>query len=251
MAIIGQTADQMLSNFDGMSGRQYELEGTRNYEMEGDGYEGDDYDGYGDDALDFEGSGGVQANFSSEVQAGRRFSITLKNVAGDNNITNAVDKLVRLFASHHQPAGAPPVVTEGVNAVIGCTINGAPKSFANLQAFIKNNPLRVVGMKIESSHMEQIGRFMKISKNSPFRDLESQTITFSDFRNEKVFQDKIVTIAQPFQLDDQTDLDFMLAAECVTTITFYLGASLNTALQLSKKGKRAARALNAPGIATK
>lgn len=214
MQEIQRHADATLSNYGGP-----DLE-----------YGGPDleYDGAYDDFVDFEGPA---LSFANEVETGRRVTISISNKA-----EGAPRQLVTLFASH-----ASTAVVEGVNSLggVSVTVNGKPKPINNIQAFIKNNPLRCLGFKFDSDNIAQNSEVAIIRPQSPFRNLEDETIAFDDFTKPSDFRDKMIMVTRPFQLDDQTDFLFGVAPGTAVNITFYFGAALNKAKALHKKAKAA------------
>lgn len=220
MQEIQRHADATLSNYGGP-----DLE-----------YSGPDleYDGAYDDFVDFEGPA---LSFANEVETGRRVTISISN----KNVVEGVGvrQLVTLFASH-----ASVAAVEGNNANyngtgVAITVNGKPKPLNNIQAFIKNNPLRCLGFKFDSDNIAQNSEVAIIRPQSPFRNLEDETIAFDDFTKPSDFRDKMILVNRPFQLDDQTDFLFGVAPGTAVNITFYFGAALNKAKALHKKAKAA------------
>ncbi|WP_416437897.1 hypothetical protein [Phnomibacter sp. MR] len=214
MAEIQRNADAVLSNYGGP-----DLE-----------YGGPDleYDGGYDDFVDFEGPA---VSFANEVETGRRITISIQNKG-----EGAPRQSIMLFASH-----ASTAVVEGNNSLggVNVVVNGKPKAIGNIQAFVKNNPLRCLGFKFDSDNIAQNSETAIIRPQSPFRNLEDETIAFDDFTKPTDFRDKMILVPRPFQLDDQTDFIFGVAAGTTVNITFYFGAALNKAKALHKKAKAA------------
>lgn len=203
----------------------------------------DDYLGYDDDFLEFDG----QANsFANEVATGRRFTVTINNMqAGDAAaIAASTDKVVTIIPSFDPIAGS--VLTDGSNNTPGknglnqaVVVSGVPEKLSALQAWIRLNPVRCLGIKLETTNILQMGKFFTIAPKSPFRKLESENIFIADYKDERQYNDKVATISRPFQMDSQTDIQLEIAGASITTITFYFGAALNTAKALHRKAKAA------------
>ena len=222
MADVQRHAEAVLSNFGGP-----------NHEYGGPELE---YDGEFDDFVDFEGPA---RSFANEIETGRRFTISITNKSA-----GAPRRSVTLFGSH-----ASTALTDGANNFAGeagivVTISGAPKPLANLQGFIKNNPLRCLGFKFDSDNIAQNSEVAIIRPNSPFRNLEDETIAFDDFTKPTDFRDKMILVPRAFQLDNQTDFIFGVAANTTVNVTFYFGAALNTAKALARKAKEASAAMS-------
>lgn len=226
---IGRGADE-LSHFDG-----YESEAADDLV----GFAG--YDGYGDDILDFDGQ---QTSFRDEIQTGRRFTIKV-----DNSAAGAVEQTIIIFPSY-APSSANVIKDGAFLSIGGASLNatGQPGSINALLNFVFNNPTRCLGFKVQSSHSDQMSKSLLIKPKSPFRSLTDEPIFLEDYRNEHVFQDKMVTVNRRFQVDNQTELQAVIAAGAVTTFTFFFGATLNTAKGLQKKADRAAVGMRAANV---
>jgi hypothetical protein len=186
------------------------------------------YSGFGDEFVDL---GSKAVDFSQEMATGRIFAITITNGSG-------VQQKVFLTPSYN-PTDATRVVRDGAIPTAGniATLTGAgsPTTIAEWLAFISKNPSRVVAFQIASSTSAQLGVIMNIVPKSPYNTLENRLIPLGAFRNEYAFNDKIVTIKQGFQVDDQTEVSVDVPAGATTTFTFYMGAILNTAKALNDK----------------
>lgn len=215
-------------------------------------FTGDDYLGYNDDLLEFDG----EANsFANEVRTGRRFTIQIDNMqAGDAAaIAASTDKNVILVPSFNPSGGF--VLADGNNNVPGSmgeasqtvVVRGIPETLVSLQKWIDKNPIRCLGLKIETTNILQMGKFLTIAPKSPFRKLESENIYIMDYKDERQYNDKVATIMRPFFMDNQTDIILQIAKASVTTVTFYFGAALNTAKALRKKSASANLSLG-PGV---
>lgn len=226
---IQAAAEKYLSSFNGDQSSEFS---------------GDEYLGYDDDFLEFDG----EANsFANEVRTGRRFTITLDNMqAGDAPaIAASTNKNVILVPSFNPSGGF--VIVDGGNNVPGANgeagqnvvVSGIPESLVSLQKWIEKNPVRCLGLKIESTNVLQMGKYLTIAPKSPFRKLESENIYIQDYKDERQYQDKVATIMRPFFMDNQTDIILQLAKASITTVTFYFGAALNTAKALRKKAAAA------------
>jgi hypothetical protein len=203
-------------------------------------FDGGDQDllGYDDDFLEFDGSA---TSFANEVATGRRFTVTIDNTQGGGEAAHAAstDKSVILVPSFNPQGGT--VLTDGTVSISGQAVfvTGIPESLVSLQKWIQDNPVRCLGLKIESTNILQMGKFLTIAPKSPFRKLESENIYIQDYKTENQYNDKIATIMRPFQLDNQTDLILNVSKNAVTTVTLYFGAALNTAKALRKKANLA------------
>ncbi len=202
----------------------------------------DDLLGYDDDFLEFDGNA---SSFANEMATGRRFTITIDNTqgGGEQAILDSTDKAIILIPSYDPQGGV--VVTDGVQNVSSVpgnaafnqlvAVRGVPEKLKALQEWIKSNPVRCLGFKLEATNILQMGMHMTIAPRSPFRKLESENIYIHDYKTENQYNDKVASIQRPFQMDGQTDIILNVSKNAVTTITFYFGAALNTAKALRKK----------------
>lgn len=199
---------------------------------EGDG--GDQYTGFGDDFMDF---GGNAVSFANEMATDRIFSITLTNAT-------AAAQTVFLNNDYSRANDSAGVVRDGVVLSANgadLTASGSPKTIANLLGYLAKNPTNVLALKITSNNTAQLAQTLEIMRQSPFRNLENELIILSSYTAETSTNDKMVTVRRPFQLDNQTTLSFQIPANTISTITFYFGATLNTAKALNSKSGRAGK----------
>jgi hypothetical protein len=232
---IEAAADQYLNSFNGGNDEFSDFSGGS-----------EDLLGFDDDFLEFDGSA---SSFANEVATGRRFTITIDNTQGGGAqaLLDSTDKPIILIPSFDPQGGV--VVVDGTNNVSSVPgnaslnqqviITGIPEKLAALQAWIKLNPVRCLGLKLESTNILQMGKFLTIAPRSPFRKLESENIYIQDYKTENQYNDKVATIMRPFQMDGQTDLLLNVSKNSITTVTFYFGAALNTAKALRKKANLA------------
>jgi hypothetical protein len=230
---IEAAAEKYLQSFDG--------EDVSNFDGGSD-----DLLGYDDDFLEFDGTA---SSFANEISTGRRFTVTIDNTqgGGETAIAESTDKPIILVPSFDPQGGV--VVTDGsqnVSSVPGnasfnqlVTVTGIPEKLKALQEWIKLNPVRCLGLKIETTNILQMGKFLTIAPRSPFRKLESENIYIQDYKTENQYNDKVATIMRPFQMDGQTDIILNVSKNAITTVTFYFGAALNTAKALRKKANMA------------
>lgn len=220
---IAEAAEQYLSRFDGDP-----VDFT------------DEYLGFNDDFLEFEGGA---TSFANEVLTGRRFTVQLDNTQGGTSeaIAASTDKKVILIPSFDPKGGH--VLQDGNNTVGAAhgganqvvAVSGIPNTLVSLQKWIALNPVRCLGLKLETTNTLQMGKFLTVASRSPFRNLPDENIYIQDYKTENQYNEKVATIMRPFQMDNQTDVILELSKNSIVTVTFYFGAALNTAKALRSK----------------
>ncbi|GEM_PF-3845034 len=198
-------------------------------------YEGDQrgpkYVGFNDPLVDL---GNKAQDFSQEMATGRVFAITIANGSADQQKVYFVTPNPSFI-----PTDATRVIRDGAiptGAAIATLIgSGSPDTIGSWLAFMQNNPSRSVGFQVSSTSAAQMGVIMNIVPRSPYSNLQNQLIPLGAFRNEYAFNDKILTLKQAIQFDNQTEISVDIPAGATTTFTFYMGAILNTAKALNDK----------------
>lgn len=233
-----------LARLSSLQGDEDEFEGTE--------YEGsDNYVGADDDHVDFNGHG---KSFLNEDRSSITYSFKLQNAT-------LVKKTVALTPTYLGTAAALALATgETVDGILtdGAIIAGltgtagnSKLTIAGLQAFIKQNPTRVLEMTIVSNDTSSFEEKITFQHLSPFRALDNNTIPLTDYIKPDQFNTKkaIVPIAKEYgnvQLDDQTMIllpiggtDTVAVTGVILNITLRLGAIMNQAGALNKKATRA------------
>lgn len=245
LAKLEQIADEGLSNFEGQPVFLENYEGGNTSEVY--------YDGPGDeDFVDFDGNStsstipasDIQMRFAQEIAQGRNYQFVIKN-------NSTVDEKFILLPSykHFKFLGSNSMfMNQGVIQQGGFTgmngnpleAQGFPKPIDEFLGFVMHVPTRCLGIKLVSSDARQIETSMLIKHNSPFRELESRNILPSLYQDENTFRDKVVTIGETFQLDNQTEIEMTIVAGSTLTVTLMCGAMLNNAKALHNKAKKVA-----------
>lgn len=227
-----------LIEFANANGAQYENAG---------GYEG--YTGEGDDFLEFAGAGG----FLTEVEMAEAniFEVSITNlIASAKSLYLTYWDRYGLTIGTNGPSqdgnmrtdtAAPGFkATDGVESFLAQSLT-PNVSIEDFIAWVQQNPTRLIGMKIEATtSATQLSQPLVMKKFSPFRQLAETVIRPSTKQNENTFRDKIATIPTPgTQLDGQTQTLYTLNASETVVITFFMGATLNTAKALDNKAAAA------------
>lgn len=259
MQDLERISEGSLSNFSGEENLHTAgFLGSVGYE---NGYDGEPIEALenyeGNDLISFDGQNGlvhrgatILDKFANEVGNGTQFTMTIKNA-------NATDEEIILCPGYkYMPKGGAVIATvpalilypvaNGVvydgtfRSVAGNNLTGIgnPKPIKEFLDYVAENPTRCLGFKIASTDSTQIETMMNIQHLSPFKNLEDRNIVLASYQDEDTYRDKIVTVHENFQFDNQTVFKGIVKANSTLTITFYLGAILNTAKTLDVKAKR-------------
>lgn len=191
------------------------------------------YTGKGDSFLDFKGSA---VDFGSEINLDKIFSFTITNAG-------AADQVVILNPSYYPTSPGRVIRTGAIPYTSGATdltAVGSPTSIEEFLAFVKANPTCIVKMQIKSNNAAQLSRALIMLKKTPFKAADSDRINIGSFTNEYANNDKLASITRETQFDDQVEVQLEIpkltgGVPTETTITFYCGASLNSANALTIK----------------
>lgn len=251
---LEDAANNELSSFDGtpqLYSNSYEggdrseanYEGGNFSEVSYDGY--DDFDG-DDSTLDFIGKGfasnnraGIHASFANEIAEGRHYRMRITNANATTQQIILCPSYINLLFGTPLPNG---VIKEGAFlSVAGLNLTGAgdPTPISNFLNFIHIVPTRCIGFKVTSTDALQIEESFKIKQMSPFRGLEDRSIVLANYQDENTFRDKVVTVSENFQFDDQTEIRMNIVGNSTMTLTFYCGAMLNNSRGLFQKAQKA------------
>lgn len=210
-----------------------------------DGFEGStNYTGYGDDMLDFGGN----FSFASVTDAQRTYVMTLVNAH-----TAALKTYLLPGISYYSGHSIDGVAKDGTyydTAHTGThfTGSGSPSTIAEFYSFLMNNPIQLLGMRIEGSLTAQVQQQIEVTEFSPFRQLGSRVWNLNTNQTENTYRDKIVTFATAgIVMGGQTQMKLTVPAACTTTVTFYCGAILNPHAALANKTTRARNTFTAVG----
>lgn len=221
------------------------------YEGEEDNFEGDNYIGDDDDHLDFAGQG---KSFMNEDRSSITYSFKLQNATAARKVVAIVPTYLASAAALATATGetVDGILTDGqITLNLTGTASNSKLTIAGLQAFIKQNPTRIVEMTIVSNDTSTFEDVITYQHLSPFRALENNRIPLTDYVKPDQFNTKkaILPIAQDYgtvQLDDQTMIllpiggtDTVAVTGVILNVTLRLGAILNNAGALNKKALRA------------
>jgi hypothetical protein len=111
--------------------------------------------------------------------------------------------------------------------------NGTIEKFLH---FVRNNPSRLVGIKVASTSASQISDgALTIGTDSAFKSqIAEQQIFLSSYVDENRNQEKEVTAPVVLNLDNQKVMRLNIAADSTCTITFYIGKITNIAAEAAK-----------------
>jgi hypothetical protein len=203
--------------------------------LEGD----EDYIGYGDDFLNFGGEKSKASSFANEIKSNNAFTVSIVNLTG-------IAQNLILFPSYRtrlNPAGLVIAKDGIITGVVGADLtgSGSPSPINDFLEFVYLNPTNIAGFKVSSNVPDQLAVKMTIQSVSPYRKLGDNDINLADYSSETYNNDKLLTIPESFQVDNQTDVSITIPVGARTVFTFYIGATLNNAHALTSKAKRASR----------
>lgn len=201
------------------------------------------YTGMRDDFVSFDGA---EKSFANELGTGRTFDITVKELTGAAGEFYLFPSFKEYNADGTLKSG---VVAEGDFWAIGVTVGdknfnglGTPSKIHELMRFLNQNPARLVGFKMTADSAATIaGMRVLVEPQSPFKNLEDRTINPGLYQNEKTENDKIVTITEGFDTNDQNRIKINMPANGEVTFNLIFGAILNPAAALKSKHNRFAR----------
>jgi len=190
---------------------------------------------------------GQVKNFALEGHINQQFSFTITNVAGSA-------RFVQLFAGYNTGnlTARPGQLTDGVfndidgDAGLSAASTQARVRIAEMQQFFKENPTRVVRMRIQTNVEAQLLNTIECGKLDIFRSIGSETIYPATFIDSNSFNKDIVVFDTDLQIDDRSDIITTIAANSITTYTLYCGATLDKSNELQVKaaaGKAGAQML--------
>ena len=204
-------------------------------------YDGDDY-GYEDQDYGFDGSaaGSGKAGAASGPLARRalnfKFSITNKGTTPLQRriaISPAMfDTEAELTAAGYAVAGilrdgqVVPGATVGTNDVVASALRSS-LPIAMLKNFRKSNPVRLIGMAIESDATDQFATDMTIVTLSPFKKPEENYIDLGDYYSPdqlatKKIECDFINDGVDFNFDDQNLvlMDILPGRSLIVTLRF-------------------------------
>jgi len=128
--------------------------------------------------------------------------------------------------------------------------SGSPKTIEEFFAFMAQNPINLLGLKIQSNGDDgvQIANQLQVLTQSPFRDLSSKILNPSTYLDQNSFQkDTVLFNTAGLTLGNQTQLKYRISPAVseevarTLSITFICGAVLNSSSALAKKQSKAIR----------
>lgn len=218
------------------------------YEMEDANFEDfenyDDYVGAGDEFLDFGGNG---ITFAAHNQGFRTSSISISVTANNSKVTQLQlfgDLLVGAVDTDKPLIKQGTVASETVSSVDTPTItaSGSPKSINQLLAWLQLQPTVLQGMQIATSQTSILSSIIERYETSPFRDMQTDPINLSVYRNEYQYQTGLLTIPNINQVIGNQNYWYITiptGTAFTMTINLYWGVSLNNSTALQNKMQRA------------
>lgn len=204
----------------------------------------DNYVGEGDEFLDF---GGMALTFAAHNQGFRTASIQI-DVSNNNTLVSQLqlfgDLLVGAVDASKPMIKEGTIYEETISGIVTPTItgHGSPKSINQLLAWLQQQPSVLQGMQLATSETSILSSIIERYETSPFRDMATDPINLSVFRNEYQYQTGLLTIPNINQVIGNQNywyINIPKNTKFTLTINLYFGASLNTSTALQNKLQRA------------
>lgn len=213
-----------------------DLEGFEDFE--------DSYIGADDEFLDFGGNG---ISFAAHNQGFRTASLSISVTSNNSKVTKLQlfgDLLVGAVDSDNPMIKEGTVASETVGGVDTPTItaSGSPKSINQLLAWLQQQPTILQGMQIATSQTSILSSIIERYETSPFRDMATDPINLSVYRNEYQYQTGLLTIPNINQVIGNQNYWYITiptGTAFTMTINLYFGVSLNNSTALQNKMQRA------------
>ena len=175
-------------------------------------------------------------NFAMEGYIGQQFTLTIRNTA-------AALRTVRLFAGYNtgDNAAASGQLADGDfndtagNAGLTATSSDPESNIRGFQRYVKDNPTRVVHLRIQTTVAEQLQQAIKVRRLDPFNQKGATSIVPALVVGGNQFNDKIAYLTTEIQLDDLSDILMNVVPTSSTTLTFFCGATLSRSQELEVK----------------
>lgn len=205
------------------------------------------YTGQGDDLIEYAGN---VCNFASVFDPHNTDSrtFTINVTIGTTFAKSGIQLFGDLFSgaedsNYSDLAAASPDT--------GLTISASPKGIKKLYSWLQANPTILQGFQITSTNTAVLSGIISTHEVSPFRDLATEPINLSAYRNPYMFNDNMVLVPS---LNKVISNQSYWLIPCVAgsaaytiTINLYFGAALNTSIALQNKMQRAANGISAIG----
>lgn len=209
----------------------------------------ENYTGTGDDMIMFiDGQNNFAGIFDAHNTASRTFSITL-TIASTFTLSG-----IQLFGDLFTPR-ENELYGGLTETITGLSVAGSPKSVKKLYSWLQNNPTVLQGFQIVSTNDSVVNGIIDCHEVSPFRDMSTEPINLSAFKNPYQFNTNMVLVQN---LNRVVSNQTYWLIPCVApaensyqiTINLYFGPAVNLSAFLEKRVERAYNGIqNIGGIA--
>lgn len=162
------------------------------------------------------------------------------------NTTTGVISYNDITAINLAGFGVDAVLSDGT-IITDVVATAADKKIRWFQEYVKNNPTRVVGMKLAASDPSAFQKSMTLKRAYPFMDKGDRRINFAKHYKANQNQDAFIDIAESFQLDCDTVAIIEIPASTTIDLTFYIGAVAAQGESLQKRADIASANLRRKG----
>lgn len=195
----------------------------------------ENYTGYNDPFVDYVSG----FSFATHNDGARTFTISITGT------TENQKSILQLFGDLNVGAEDPAYefITDK-NLSGGLAMTGNPSTIKRLYAWLQNNPTILQGVQLVSSDSTILSGNIDRRTVSPFRQMATDPLPLSTFRNEYQFQNGILTIQNLNDvISNQTYwlITIPPGTAFTLTINLYFGAALNLSKALVDKKNKAFR----------
>jgi len=215
------------------------------------------YNGQGDDLFDF--SGGEVDNFGGDSSPEKSFQITFSNSASTPVrffVWNGYNSIEQKSVTVRNAAGTGTTTITYQGPIDGLMRTGtaipgkggtgafdavsiSEKSLEELMCWLQDHPTVIRGLHIQADTDAQLEHNFVIRDLTPFQDAPSRIVQPGAYRDQNTQQTKLVKFVTEIFINDNKSVEYSLAGNSVTTITFYFGAAMSRSKTFEDRAKLA------------
>ena len=119
------------------------------------------------------------------------------------------------------------------------TCSGAPSEISDLMNYLNLHPTWLNSMKLRTTDAAQFQQAIQLTEINPFSTKESRTIPLTQFTTNKDYQNNLIDIPVGMTIGDIVNMNIKVKANSSLDITYFFGASLDTAKYVDHSAKKA------------
>lgn len=199
--------------------------------------------------------GGGQSSFAGEQRTGMDYGFKINNPTAEDVDIALCPAFFKDLASLQEYgfSSVKGILKDGVIATINAkdvtaTALDQTKKLIGFNAFVQNNPTRVVNMNMKAKSEDQFEKSIRTENVAPFNDLGNNSIQLTDYyetdqlNNTKIKLNLLET-GKVLDFNDQNVIILTVAPGDVT-INMKIGGISNEAYRLKKRSEKAYRNMN-------